>query len=263
MTARIILSLKIFINLRNYFSMKAPTLLCLFVLITATSQAQDARKWFLGYSFSSDLCYRRLSNGSGDPAIDGMIAARNKSEHLKMGFTTGLNVKYQFNDVISVETGLMYSNKGYKSRTDNIIFGDQVDPGQTPSSGGQFRVRYNYKYLDLPLKINIVFAREETYSFYLTAGAVVNVFLEQKNVSTFTSPNHPKQVTISGGELFRTNNSLNISPFIGPGIRFGLGKRLHMQVEPLFRYGVLPLYDAPIKGYLWNWGLNTVLYYAL
>jgi hypothetical protein len=243
--------------------MRASTLFCFVFITSMTIQAQDARKWFLGCSFSPDLCYRKLSNGSGDPTIDGIIAARNKSEHLKLGFTTGLNVKYQFNEVVSFETGLMYSNKGYKLRTDNIIFGDQVDPGHTPSAGGQFRVRYNYKYLDLPLKINIAFAREETYSFYFTAGVVVNVFLEQKNVSTFTSPNQPKQVTSSGGELFQTNNSLNISPFIGPGVRFGLGKRLHMQVEPLFRYGLLPLYNAPIKGYLWNWGLNTVLYYAL
>jgi hypothetical protein len=244
--------------------MKHSALICLFIFVALMPiKAQDSKKWFLGYSISPDLCYRKLSNASKDPTIDGLIASRNTSEHVKFGFTTGLNIKRRLNNVISLESGLLYSNKGYILKAD-VVFGDQVNPGsgQMPKSG-HGKVRYNYKYIDLPLKVNAVFMREEKYSFYATAGVVLNMFLEQKNVSIFTSQDGNKQITSSEGEPFHTNKSYNISPFIGFGAQCRLGERLHLQIEPLFRYGMLPSYDTPIKQYLWNWGLNTVLYYAL
>jgi hypothetical protein len=239
--------------------MKHSALICLFIFAALmTIEAQDSRKWYVGYSISPDLCYRKLSNATQEPIIDGLIASRNKSDYMKLGFTTGLNIKRRLNNVISLETGLLYSNKGYISKT-NIIT-DQAHPdGQI--TGAKVVARYNYKYIDIPLKVNLAFLREDKYSFYMTGGVAFDLFLQQKNVSIFTSQDGSKSVQRLNGAY--SNKSYNISPFIGFGAQCRLGERLHLQIEPLFRYGMLPSYDTPINQYLWNWGLNTVLYYAL
>src|ERR1035437_1411019 len=95
-------------------------LLCFSTLYIYGGNNQDTTarkgKWKIGINFSPDYCYRKLdstgiNNNYGDP-ISFIIHERDSMEIPKFGFTTGISVGYDASRVISLESGIYYSNKG-------------------------------------------------------------------------------------------------------------------------------------------------------
>lgn len=217
---------------------------------------QRDKKWHIGLVFSPDLCYRSLKNSTGEADIDALIKQRNKDEVIKIGFTTGIQAKYALKSRISLECGLLYSNKGYKLQM-------PIRYGTSTTSGNFLEISYNHKYLDLPLKINFIPVRRNKTSWHVTTGVVVNVFLQQKNVFRMTDSTFKTYVTNTKGEPFQSNKPLDCSVFGGMGFNTELKEKLSLQVELLYRYGLLKIYDATVRGYLWNIGFNLGIYYRL
>jgi hypothetical protein len=221
-------------------------------------------KWSLGFSFSPDICYRTLG---GPDSLENLIRQRDQDEHMKIGYTTGLNLKHTVNSAISLESGILYSNKGYMYRPDEpLVFGSQINPapGTTPTYSPVFvGIKYHFKYIDIPLKISFRMMRRERVSIYVTTGMVCNVLMEQKSSSIYILEDGKRHVNAYYGNPRYAGSRINISPFIGQGLELSIRERITLQVELLFRYGIIPIYDSPIRGYLWNCGLNGVLYYRI
>src|SRR4051812_15084973 len=130
-------------------------LLSIFTLFCLTSFGQDTivrHKILIGINFSPDYCYRSLTKN--DPGISESSWNLGKRiedsiETSKFGFTTGINVYYFINEKFSIESGIFYSLKGYKTIPINFV--------SITSSGyeyylGQASLVFNYSYLDFPLK---------------------------------------------------------------------------------------------------------------
>src|ERR1035437_5020960 len=96
------------------------TLYLFLFFIPISLSAQDStyanfKHWAIGFTISPDYCYRKLTSDGSDGSQN-VISQRNGNEIPQYGITSGLNVCYFFNKHFSIETGINYSNRGYRTK---------------------------------------------------------------------------------------------------------------------------------------------------
>ena len=236
----------------------------LFILFTTFSslliQGQEIRstkkinKILIGYNFSPDYNYRTLKNNDGSSSSDIVIKSRNDIEIPKFGFTTGLHVWINFTNIIGLETGIQFSNKGYKTKNQDLIY-FPPNPGLPTKA----KTVYTYQYIGIPLKAKFTVGKSKT-RFLSSIGIMTNFLLHVKQTTTFEyadgKTEEKKQSATSGFK------KVDLSPMISVGIDYKLTDKIHLIAEPVFKYGVIKTKDAPVKEYLWNAGLNMAFYYG-
>jgi len=216
-------------------------------------KTKQGQKVLIGVSFSPDYNYRTLegNSSSADVVVDG----RNGSEIAKFGYTTGLNVLFNFSELFGFETGIQFSNKGYKTRNQDMVFDPPIE-----DKNGKLHVVYSYQYIGIPLKARFSLGKGKL-RFTSSIGLTANFLVDAKTTRHLDYPDGEKEKTASS---FKSDcNTIDISPFVSAGINYRLNKKFHLFAEPTFRYGVIKMVDAPITGHLWNAGLNLGFYYAL
>ena len=97
--------------------------------IQGQNKNQNHRLQF-GLNISPDYSFRTLKNNDGSASSNIVIQSRNNNEIYKLGFTMGLNVRFDCSQSIGLETGIQFSNKGYKTKT-RYLFYDPGPPVQT------------------------------------------------------------------------------------------------------------------------------------
>lgn len=236
----------------------------LLLLITFSSlvvQAQESRpakeskRIFVGISFSPDYNFRTLKNSDGSATSDNVINRRNNLEIGKFGYSTGLNLYINFSKRLALETGIQYSNKGYKTKKQDVVFGQPV-----PNTPAKARFIYTYQYIGIPLKANFNFGKNKV-RFITGIGFATNILINQKQTSILEYADGRKDKTKQSS----TSNfkNLDISPLISIGIDYKINDQVHVKAEPTFRYGLLKTIDAPVSEHLWNAGLNIGFYYGI
>lgn len=227
-------------------------------LASFTVQAQDIKpvpKVLLGYTFSPDYCFRTLANSDGNPSTDLAIKSRNNIEVAKFGYTTGLNVLINFSQTVGFETGLLFSNKGYQTKNQDLVY----FPG-SPNLPTKAQLTYAYQYIGIPLKVKFSAGKSKT-RFISSMGVITSFILTVKQTTKLEySDGRTAKNSSSSAQGF---DKVDISPVISFGIDHQLNNKIHLIAEPSFRYGILRTKDAPVKEHLWNMGLNIGLYCAL
>ena len=234
----------------------------LLILVTTlallTVQGQDtkpAQKILIGFSFSPDYSSRTLKNNDGSPSSDLVINSRNDNEVAKFGYTTGLNFCFNFSQLVGFETGIQFSNKGYKTKIQDLIY---FPP--SPSSPTKSKTTFAYQYIGIPLKAKFSFGKSKVH-FISSIGFMTNLLLNVKQTNNFKYSNgkteKKTQSTTSGFK------KVDISPIISVGLDYKLNNKIHLLAEPTFRYEIIKTKDAPVSENLWNVGLNAGFYYAL
>jgi hypothetical protein len=218
---------------------------------------KDYNKILIGISFSSDFNYRTLKKTDENVTTKDIFQHNNATETFKLGYTTGLNICYNFSNTIGIEAGVQYSNKGYRTKEMNFS-------GTNLANDIKTKLRYNYYYIDLPTKVNFTFGQKKIRLF-TSIGASTNFFIKNINTTIVQySDNSKKKYSQNTVGKHQKYNKIYISPLVSLGINYKLNEKFNLRVESIFRYGILPInYGDPIKGYLWNGGLNLGLYYGL
>jgi opacity protein-like surface antigen len=218
------------------------------------SATSDAKRFQIGISLSPDICYRTLKIHDEDAAGDFTLKLRNEMETAKIGYTAGLNIRYNINDFVGLETGIQYANKGYKTKmTDVIIWQpEQSDPNKMGSI-------FNFHYIDVPIKATFTFGTHPL-RFFTSLGVTANIFLKETETEILVYSDRTDKTTR------RTNydyNKINISPTIGIGIDYKVNSSMNVRVEPTFRYGARKIIDAPLTTHLYSGGLIISYYVGL
>ena len=233
-------------------------LMLLLTFLSATTFGQKSNqgnKISIGYSFSPDYSFRALKNGDGNSSTDLVIKSRDDIEKAKFGYTTGLNVSFHFSDLLSFETGVQYSNKGYKTKEQDLTY---FPPN--PSLPNKATTNYSYQYIGIPLKAKFIFGKSKA-RFISSAGFMTNFLINVKQASNYKYPDgkteKKNQSSTSGF------NKIDISPMASIGIDYKLTDKIHLSVEPTFRFGLSKTKDAPLKEKLWNAGLALGISYSL
>jgi len=236
--------------------MKKYLILFLLFPLHFSVRAQDSdslklsAKWQFGLNFSSDLCFRELYDQNG--ANQGIISYRDLWEEPKFGFTAGVNTLYSLGRHISIGVGLQYSNKGFKMEMEQLNF---ETPYSQPSVVN-YKTRYNLHYIDVPMGLNFSFGNADL-RFVGSAGVAVNVFLTERDKSTFVFPDREeKSVSVPQADF----NRLNLTPFLSSGLSYMLNPTTTLRIEPTVRYGIFKTVNAPISERLFSAGLNVAYY---
>lgn len=238
---------------------------------TPSDSILNCGRFSIGINLSPDICYRSIKKDHGnDPITETIIIFDNKEEIPKFGYSGGINVCYKYSKHFSFETGIQYSNKGYsdkKSDWSNLTFGDMIDPRygfvyqtQVPTGLKSFQVRFNYLYLDVPIRAIYSFGKKR-FSF-LTSIGVTTGYLMKANSTVIKR--------FDNGDVKRTNqkqidnfNDINISTSVSLGVAYRVNKKIDVKIEPTFRYGLTKIENYEIANYLWSAGLNFSCYYKL
>ncbi len=233
-------------------------LILITTFISLTVQGQDknsSQKILIGFNFSPDYSFRTLKNNDGASSTDLVIKTRNDYEIAKFGYTTGLNICLNFSQHVGFETGIQFSNKGYKTKNYDLVY---LPP--SPSSPTKAKYNYAYQYIGIPLKAKFYFGKNKV-RFLSSIGFMTNFLLNIKQTANYEYSNGKTEKKLQSSKS--GFNKVDISPMISAGIDYKLNNKFHLFAEPTFRYGIVKIKDAPVAEKLWNAGLNIGFYYAL
>jgi Outer membrane protein beta-barrel domain len=240
-------------------------LLLLMTIFTLAAHGQDTpksklpkgfKKILIGFNISPDYNNRILRNNDGAGTSGLIIDLRNKRETGRLGFTTGVNICFNFTKNMGFETGIQYSGKGYQIPTYDLVY---AVPDPTAPVRAKFVYRYHY--IDIPLKINITKGNGKL-RFIAAAGITTNILIRAMETTILEYAYNSKRDEMTSESPYNFKN-INISPTISLGIDYRINDKMNLRAEPTFRYGLLKNINAPIAEHLWNAGLNMGFYYGL
>lgn len=234
------------------------TLIFATLLVSIGLQAQKSntkQRILIGYNLSPDYSSRTLKNNDGSSGSDLVIKSRNAIETGKFGYTTGLNAWFNHSQAIGFETGIQFSNKGYKIKNHDLVYIPPANNLPTKS-----KTTYSYHYIGVPLKAKFLFGKNNVH-FFSSVGFVADFLLTAKRRTTYEySDNRTENITESTSSGFK---KVNISPLFSAGIDYKLKNGFHLFAEPTFRYGLLKTTNTPVSEKLWAAGLNIGFYHPL
>jgi len=219
---------------------------------TIATDSNKTKKFEIGITFSPDYCFRKLKT---DTESKWIADIRDTLETGKFGYTTGLNVVYNINKKFSVAAGVLFSDKG--KRTKKYSLGN-FNSANAPISNTYI---YHYHSIDIPIKANYYILTEKI-RFFITAGVSTTIFIAQKTTSKleYRERNPEKSSSTNTSSAF---TKINFSVIAGLGIDCAITDKFNFKMEPLYRRSITSIINAPIKEYLYSAGLNIGIYYKL
>ncbi len=215
------------------------------IKITDTSKVH---KWELGGSFSPEYSYRTLKADESGQTIKEI---RDTLEVPKLGYTVGLNLLYHVNKRLAIETGILLSDKGEKTKKTSY---SDVPAGQKIM---YYTYKYNYYYLCVPIKANYSITTGKL-SLYATAGIAANIFLTQKTrlITGHDSKDWERNTTQTKSGF----NTVNFAMMAGLGLHYKLNDQINLKLEPIYTRSFTSVINAPVKSYLYSAGVNFGIY---
>lgn len=211
-------------------------------------QAGTFKRFEIGISASPEICYRTLLNNDGSQNSTSIINYRNENETVKMGYTGGLHLGYNFNERFGFQTGIQYANRGFSTKKIDIA-GSLMDP-VIPES---LKYNYNYHYLEIPAKVNFSFGENQIR--LTTSAGLSSAFLikQSRTFIGYYKDTTTRQVFISNDAY----NRFNLFATISAGLEMRFNPIMSIKVEPTFRYGLLKITDTPVSGHWYSGGVNV------
>ncbi len=223
-------------------------LFAIIIFVSLNSYAQ--RKLKIGINFSPDYCYRILKVDSTNNHTKSLMNYRNETEIPKISFSTSINLLYQFSNNFELETGLQYSNNGYRTKKSKV-------------NGFDYYFKYSFHQLNLPVRIIYKTNWEKKMQFTSSVGIATSYLFKYQTI-TFLSENNEKfeRKAYDYTKIYNYKE-INFMPTVSIGIDYVINNKFNLKLEPTFRYGLVKIIKTPITERLWNVGLNMGFYYTL
>lgn len=208
---------------------------------------RPAGRFYTGGFISPDLSYSIIPrNNNGVPAIKNYQSDYDIS---KFSVTVGLEGMYQINQNLALTLGVQYSGKGGKTK--EIEYG----PSMIDSDPVSMYYVYDYRYIDVPLRLDVYFTRRKVSPF-ITAGVSTNFFINQRT-NIFGIDKYDNAIELSSSS---TSGFSAVTPQlqVGAGIDIAL-KYSRIRIFPIYR---LALTDTKLsETYAYSTGtVNGKLY---
>lgn len=237
-------------------------LVTIFISISLLTKAQEKstqqfNRILIGVNFSPGMAYRLLSNNDGEEFTGYLINSRDDRERLKFGFSFGLSTCFNLTERFAIESGIVYSNRGYGfTLTQSEL---TFDPNPGPEVPQKIVFAYHLNYIDIPLKFKF-FAGQGRVKFVAGVGASLNIFLKESYSSFKIYSDKSKLET---GKSIVEYKRINVSPIVSAGIDWNIKNNMFLRVEPYFEFGVLKISDTPVATSLYAGGIGFTYYFGV
>lgn len=195
----------------------------------------EQSRFSVGVNFSPNYSYRILSYPE---EMQPWVEAREKNEHPSFGFNTGIVARYLILPYLEVELGLQFSRQTNSFK--NVPYTDREG-----RDAGEADIQYRFHYIEIPLRLNYIVIDKKFFG-YITAGASVNQFLDDKAKTQLLFNNGDKDV-INSETGFTDFNKTCFGLIGGFGVGYHITPKFNIRAEPLFRYSLTPMAVAPIE----------------
>lgn len=220
-------------------------------------KTNNQSRFKIGIITQSNFSYRRLFMTEKTEINNFTIASRNQIEIPKFGYTLGVNIETKLTDKLFLETGIAYSNKGYRTKKLEL-FGF----GSNSTKSTHIRGVYSHHYIEVPLLFNYSVG-EKKIKFTSSIGLGVNYLVTSllKKTIYYEDGSKESETNLMDDDLVKYNN-LNLSPLLGIGMEYQITNNSKIKILPIFSYGLLKIIDAPISSNLWSTGIQLGYYFG-
>lgn len=215
------------------------------------TQANSSIDFMVGIEYA----YRHLKTSSTDNIIVGILENRDLKESGKFNWRMGVNYNRKLISKLFLKTGLRLASIGYKGEKRTGIRWPSENNGGIwvldPSLPHEIQVVDNYWFLEIPVAARIEFS-EKKWNPFFELGLAPSVYLTTKTKTitdidtsiNFLKNNHPGF------------NKVQLAGFVSMGLNYTLNEKLQLFGQPIIRYHLTKLVNAPIKENLFNYGME-------
>jgi len=212
--------------------------------------------YFIGIIISPEYCYRHISSNDETISDKTWSKLKNISDSIckpTFGLTTGINFIYQKNNRFSLETGILYSRKGYET-IPILTVDNNLNSGLAKN--------YSYfHYLDIPIKMNYTFI-ERKLQIYTSVGLIFNFLL--KSTYKIVPENPTMDFKTQTGNVNYTLNVFNFSPTFGLGLKYNINEKIFLKAEPVLQYAISNTNEKSLYyTHLWSVGFNLGILFRI
>lgn len=215
-----------------------------------------------------DYAHRTLEAKNADLAEYATI--RDSTETSRLGVSSMVRLSMVFGNGIALRSGIAYAQINEKldlfdgTTTDIEIYeikdvhGNVIDIQMDTIIGQRIKTTYNrFQMVDIPVILGYE-VRDRKWTLSMNGGAFFNVLFQQKG--EFLSPNLvPVNFSSNATPQYQAySKSVGMSLFGSVGVNYKISNRLHLMVEPHFRYYMDSFTNAnyPLKQNYWAVGMN-------
>jgi len=196
------------------------------------NETVEKSKVSIGLRLSPDYSYRIISQNDSEMSDDQWEYLKNQQDSVnipKLGYTYGLTFAYDFNDYVGIQTGIQYSNKGYRTISVNTVYDIDMPPGEAQNI-------FNFSYLEIPLEIIGAYPAGKL-QVIAGAGAAFGILASSsvKTIPDKPSDDFPVQINFFDHDY----NKFNITPSANLGARYLVSPNLSIRAQAKFRYSLL------------------------
>ena len=213
------------------------------ILSIAQESVNKESKFSVGVNFSPNYSYRTLKYPDN---LQSFVDDRERSEHPSFGFNTGIAVQYLLMKKFEVELCIQFSRQTHMLKEVTVV----GTMGNV--SMGLADVQLRYHYIEIPILVNYRIVNQKFFG-YISAGVSINQFLNDESKAWLTYSNGDNEVVHSESGILDFNKTV-VGLVGGVGLGYHISEKLNLRVEPLFRYSLAPLAEAPIDQYNYSIG---------
>lgn len=204
------------------------------------------KKFAAGLNYEVNSSFRQLKYTDFNTEI-GII--RNNEEVPKIGFTIGLNGRYQFSPKASANLGVLYSNVGMKTKMQPL---NNTGQPNEPNLGYS---EYDFNSVIFPLKINYTLKSYKKWDIYVHGGTALNLFTSKNTTFyTYIDDQLHSQNTNTQKDGYR---KITYSGLVGIGLNCYIPEKTILVIEPIYRRYLTSIGLQPSgKEYLYSIGVN-------
>jgi len=236
--------------------MKTSLVLSLLILLPflVVSQINSSIDFIAGLDYS----YRNLSTSSDDAIVLGILENRDEKESGKTNWRFGLNYNRKLTNNIFFKTGLRLASVGFEGekktelRWGSELVGGMFEPD--PNLPREVQIINDYWFLEIPVGIRYEIIHKKLIPFF-ELGVSPSIYLTTRVTS---------KTDIGDSTAFNKNNQTDFNQFhlvgyISMGLNYNLNENIQFFGQPIFRYHLTELVDAPIEEHFYVAGIEVGL----
>lgn len=202
------------------------------------------KKWSYGLTGGLTSNFRILTSDGSEIFLKD---AKNNAEIRRTSFSAGLVANYRISPVLSINSGLVFDDLGYKTKEQPLSYSDGTNVAVSTA--------FHYRYVTLPLDLKYDFLRSSTWNLYIGGGVSPAVFIGESTVFSYDGSKNTDHNAV-GSDRF------NFIGDVRTGADFRLSDNLKLTAGVFYKQFINATNsNLPTKAYLNSAGINAGIIY--